>query len=576
MENDSNLNISPDVSMIWALLEKYRKADEEQLQEVLEESYTTGQSFQTVLYNYEIITEDELFQMISDELGYQFVELHVSAIDPEVTKSITPDIARTYSIVPIAEDEDSITLVTDQPFDTKLVDELHFVIAKECRIVVARPKEVQEAMEAFYPEQGGSVSEIIAELVNEHEKNSDNKNYTDLSDKELMDAANDTPIVKFVNVILQQAIRDKASDIHFEPFANEFRIRYRIDGDLYEMSPPPRHLAIPVISRIKVMSNMNISERRIPQDGRIELRINKKPVDLRVSTLPTRYGESVVLRILDRSVVNLDLDSLGMQKDIVTNIRKLIARPNGIFVVTGPTGSGKTTTLYSGIKEINRVEDKLLTVEDPVEYDIDGIMQVPVREQVGMTFANALRAFLRQDPDRIMVGEIRDRETAEIAIQASLTGHLVLSTLHTNDSPGSVTRLIDMGIEPFLISSTLVGVLAQRLIRRCCPNCREPYVPDDSELEAFGITREELRGRQFYRGSGCDTCNGSGYKGRVGIFELLRVTPEIQSLINRRCPTQEIKEVALRQGMNTLRQDGLKQVLAGVTSAKEVIQYTFA
>ena len=574
MEENYSLEVSPDISMIWQILVMRKVATEEQLQEVLEESRNNGQPFQKVLYNYEITTEDKLLQMIAEELGTEFVEIHISAIDQEFTKIITPDTARTYSIIPLSEDEDTITLATDHPFDTKLVDELHFVINKDCRIVVARPKEVQDALDAFYPEHGGSVADVISDLVNENQGK--DQDYANLSDQELLKAANDAPIVKFVNVILQQAIKDKASDIHFEPFGDSFRIRYRIDGDLYEMAPPPKNLAVPVLSRIKVMSNLNISERRLPQDGRIELHINRNPIDLRVSTLPTRYGESVVLRVLDRSVVNLDLDSLGMQPSMVADVRKIIGRPNGIFIVTGPTGSGKTTTLYSGLKELNKLEDKLLTVEDPVEYDIEGIMQVPVREQVGMTFANALRAFLRQDPDRIMVGEIRDKETADIAVQASLTGHMVLSILHTNDAAGTVTRLIDMGIEPFLISSTLVGVLAQRLIRRVCPNCKEQYVPDDSELDAFGITREDLAGRPFYRGTGCDNCNGSGYRGRVGIFELLRVTPEIQALVNRRCTTQEIKAQAEEQGMESLRKDGFKHVLAGITSAKEVIQYTFA
>lgn len=575
METDSPFEISPDVSMVWQILMSRKIANEEQLQEVLEESMNNNQPFEKVLYNYEIITEDQLLQIIAEELGTDFVEIHPSSLDPEVAAMITADTARTYNIIPLMQDEDTVTLATDHPFDTKLVDELHFVINKECRIVVARPREVQECMEAFYPDQGGTVTEALQSLIKEHDDAAaKEREYDKMSDQELLRAANDTPIVKFVNVVLQQAIKDKASDVHFEPFANEFRIRYRIDGNLFEMAPPPKQLAVPVISRIKVMSNMNISERRIPQDGRIELHVNKVPVDLRVSTLPTRYGESVVLRILDRTVVNLDLDALGMQKEMVSRIRKLISRPNGIFIVTGPTGSGKTTTLYSGIKELNKLEDKLLTVEDPVEYDIEGIMQVPVHEQVGMTFASALRAFLRQDPDRIMVGEIRDKETAEIAVQASLTGHLVLSTLHTNDAAGAVTRLIDMGIEPFLIASTIVGVLAQRLIRRCCVNCREPYDPDDSELEPFGVTREQLRGRKFYRGTGCDNCNGTGYRKRVGIFELLVMSPEIQALVNRRCPTQEIAAVATQQGMQSLRQDGFKQVLAGVTDVKEVLQYT--
>ena len=575
MPNENSIAISPNVSMIWQILLRKKIATEEQLEEVLEESHNNGQPFETVLYNYEIITEDKLLNLIAEELGTEFIEIHSGSMNEELIKTISGDTARTYNIIPVAEDEDTITLATDNPFDTKLIDELHFVINKDCRIVVARPREISEALDTFYPEHGGTVSDVIQELVTEHDKANKDKDFSKMTEEELLKAANDTPIVKFVNVILQQAIKDKASDIHFEPFQDEFRIRYRIDGALYEMTPPPKHLSIPVISRIKVMSSMNLSERRIPQDGRIELHVNKNPVDLRVSSLPTRYGESVVLRVLDRSVVNLDLDSLGMQKEMVSTVRKMISRPNGIFLVTGPTGSGKTTTLYSGVKELNKIEDKLLTVEDPVEYDLEGIMQVPVREQVGMTFANALRAFLRQDPDRIMVGEIRDKETADIAVQASLTGHLVLSTLHTNDSAGTVTRLIDMGIEPFLISSTLIGVLAQRLIRRVCPVCKEPYTPDDSELEAFNVTRAQIGDRQFWRGTGCDNCNGSGYRGRVGIFELLGVSPEIQQLINRRCPTQEIKEMAMKQGMETLRQDGYKQVLSGVTSAKEVIQYTF-
>ena len=576
MPNENSIAISPNVSMIWQILLRKKITTEDELEEVLEESHNNGQSFETVLYNYEIITEDKLLGLIADELGTQFVEIHPGSINEDLVKLISGETARTYNIIPISEDDDVITLATDNPFDTKLIDELHFVINKDCHIVVARPREIAEALDTFYPEHGGTVSDVIQELVSEHDASSKGKDFSKMTEEELLSAANDTPIVKFVNVILQQAIKDKASDIHFEPFQDEFRIRYRIDGALYEMTPPPKHLSIPVISRIKVMSSMNLSERRIPQDGRIELHVGKNPVDLRVSSLPTRYGESVVLRVLDRSVVNLNLDSLGMQKDMVTTVRKMISRPNGIFLVTGPTGSGKTTTLYSGVKELNKIEDKLLTVEDPVEYDLEGIMQVPVREQVGMTFANALRAFLRQDPDRIMVGEIRDKETADIAVQASLTGHLVLSTLHTNDAAGTVTRLIDMGIEPFLISSTLIGVLAQRLIRRVCPVCKEAYTPDDTELEAFGVTRDKIGNQQFWRGTGCDNCNGSGYRGRVGIFELLAVTSEIQQLINRRCPTQEIKEMAMKQGMETLRMDGFKQVVQGVTTAKEVIQYTFA
>jgi len=566
----ASIELTSDVSMIWHLLIREGIADEAQLEEVLEESVRNNLSFQNVLYNYEIISEDDLLRLVANELGSDFVEIQPSEISEETVAMLTPDVARTYGIIPLEGDQDSITVVAENPFDSRLIDELHFILGKDCKVDVGRPRDVTDAIDTLYPESTGTISEVLQEFEVNRKEDEELDSVEDLEK-----AANEAPIVRFVNIILNQAIKDKASDIHFEPFSDEFRIRYRIDGSLYEMAPPPKHLAVPVISRIKVMSNMNIAERRVPQDGRIQLRVNRKPVDLRVSTLPTRYGESVVLRILDRSVVNLSLDSLGMTTQMTDDIRSLFKRPNGIFVVTGPTGSGKTTTLYSGLREINTIEDKLLTAEDPVEYDIEGIMQVQIKETVGMTFANALRAFLRQDPDRIMVGEIRDVETAGIAIQASLTGHLVLSTLHTNDAAGAVTRLIDMGIEPFLISSTMIGVLAQRLVRRCCANCKEPYVPTDAELEGLGITRERVAGRPFYKGRGCEICNGSGYKGRVGIFELLRITPKIQQMINDRIPAQDIKREAINNGMLTLRSDGINQVLNGVTTASEIITYTF-
>ncbi len=568
----SQIDISADVNMIWNLLVSRGRATDEQLEEVLDESRRNGMSFQRVLYNYEIIDEDSLLKLVAEDLGTEFVEIRTGELDEELIELLSADVARTYGIIPLKQTEDSVTLVADNPFDPRLIEELHFVLNRECIIQVGRPKDVEEALDLFYPEKGGSINDVLEEIKSLHKE----EDLSNADQAELEKAANDAPIVRFVNIILQQAIKDQASDIHFEPFVDEFRIRYRIDGALYEMAPPPKHLAIPVISRIKVMSGLNIAERRLPQDGRIELRINRKPIDLRVSTLPTRYGESVVLRVLDRSVVSLSLDNLGMTPAMTKEIRHMIKQPNGIFLVTGPTGSGKTTTLYSGLREINTMEDKLLTAEDPVEYDIEGILQLPIREGIGMTFPRALRAFLRQDPDRIMVGEIRDVETAGIAIQASLTGHLVLSTLHTNDAAGAVTRLIDMGIEPFLISSTVIGVLAQRLIRRCCNNCKTAYIPDDRELRMLGITREDIAGKPFYRGGGCELCNGSGYKGRVGIFELLHISEAIQGMINRRMPTQDIKRKAIEEGLLTLRQDGINQVLLGVSTAAEVLQYTMA
>jgi type IV pilus assembly protein PilB len=377
-----------------------------------------------------------------------------------------------------------------------------------------------------------------------------------------------------VNLVLYQAVQDRASDIHFEPFENEFKIRYRVDGALYEMQPPPKSLALPVTSRIKVISGLNIAERRLPQDGRIKLTIGGRSVDFRVSTLPTQHGESVVLRILDQSVVQLDLENIGFPDDIYETFLYDISKPNGIIVVTGPTGSGKTTTLYAALKRLNKIESKLLTAEDPVEYDIEGIMQIPINESIGLTFARVLRSFLRQDPDIILVGEIRDQETAEIAIQASLTGHLVFSTLHTNDAAGAVTRLIDMGIEPFLISSTVEAILAQRLIRTICPHCKTAYQPEPRILEMMNLSKESVGDRPFYFGAGCKQCNNTGYRGRRGIFEYLRVTDPIRDLINKRKPTLVVRDKAVEMGMRTLRDDGLRCILDGYTTVEEVLKYT--
>ena len=371
-----------------------------------------------------------------------------------------------------------------------------------------------------------------------------------------------------------QAVQDRASDIHFEPIEEEFKIRYRVDGALYEMAPPPKHLATPVTSRLKSMANLNISERRLPQDGRISTVISGKQVDLRLSTLPTAFGESVVLRVLDRGAVQLDLKTLGLPKDGYDFIVETINQPNGIFTVTGPTGCGKTTTLYSCLRHINQIDTKLLTIEDPVEFDIEGIMQVQVNESAGMTFGKALRAFLRQDPDIIMLGEIRDLETAQIAVQASLTGHLVLSTLHTNDASGAVTRMVDMGVEPFLISSTLLAVLAQRLVRRICTSCRTPFEPSESQLQNMSLSAHDIGDKVFYYGRGCPNCNDTGYKGRKGIYELLAVSDAIRNLINDRAPTVVVRQKAIELGMVTLREDGLRGIYAGETTVEEVLKYT--
>jgi type IV pilus assembly protein PilB len=461
------------------------------------------------------------------------------------------------------------------PMNPSVVDEISYIVRKEVQPVVADHKTIEKIISRHYGDESEGVDDILKELGADTDIAKEASEAAATEDANIMgDLANEVPIVRFVNLVLFQAIQDRASDIHFEPFEDEFKIRYRVDGALYEMSPPPKHLALPVISRLKVMSNLNISERRLPQDGRISMPIGNKQIDLRVSTLPTQFGESVVLRVLDRSAVNLDIESLGLPKYVFDYINEAILQPNGIFVVTGPTGSGKTTTLYSCLRKVNTIDSKLLTAEDPVEFDIEGIMQVAVNEAVGMTFMKALRSFLRQDPDIIMLGEMRDLETSQIAIQASLTGHLVLSTLHTNDAPGAVTRLVDMGVEPFLISSSLMAVLAQRLVRTICKKCRTPFEPTENQLSLLNLSPHDIGDKVFYYGRGCQACNDTGYRGRKGIFELLVITDPIRNLINERAPSVVLRQKAVELGMVTLREDGLRSIFDGATTIEEIVKYT--
>jgi len=380
--------------------------------------------------------------------------------------------------------------------------------------------------------------------------------------------------VKLLNLILIQAIKDRASDIHFEPFEDQFKVRYRVDGVLYEMIPPPKHLALALSCRIKVLSNLNIAERRLPQDGRIRLSVMGRQVDVRVSTLPTAFGESVVLRVLDRTIVGLEIEQLGMRQDTLNQMNELIEKPNGIIIVTGPTGCGKTTTLYAFLKKINRLSDKLITTEDPVEYDLEGVVQVAINPRIGLTFDRCLRHILRQDPDKIMVGEVRDLETAQMSIQASLTGHLVLSTLHTNDAPGAVTRLIDMGVEPFLMTSTLETILGQRLIRTICPRCKTKYTPSEFILNELGLTLNDIEGKELFYGKGCHECNDTGYLGRTGIFELMVITDQLRELIMKRSPTVILRQTGQEQGMRTMRDEGILKLFDGMTTVEEVARET--
>ncbi len=542
-----------------------------QAEDVLNEAQLNGKTVAQVLIDSGFVDQHGFYQTIANALGVEYVDLDGEQIPPAVVKLIPSGLARLHRALPIALNGKTLRVALADPLDLRAAEDLRFALGKDVDVVVAPTDQIDARIKEYYGSDTSSMEEVLKQLGEAGEML---QIRGDESAAGVEAEANATPIIRFVDLILYQAIQDRASDIHFEPFEHEFKIRYRVDGALYEMSPPPRHLALPVISRVKVMASMNIAERRLPQDGRIQKNIAGRHVDLRVSTLPTQFGESVVLRVLDRTTVNLDLEMLGMPDYILEAIYEIINRPNGIFIATGPTGSGKTTTLYSCLRKINTIDSKLLTAEEPVEYDLEGIVQVPVSEAIGLTFARVLRAFLRQDPDRIMVGETRDLETAQISIQASLTGHLVFTTLHTNDAPGAITRLIDMGVEPFLISSTIEAVLGQRLLRSICPNCRTAYQPNESLLEQLDLTKRDIGNRQFFYGKGCDTCNHTGYKGRKGIYELMRITDPLRELINERAPTVVLKEKAIELGMVSLRQDGLRSIFAGDTTIEEVLKYT--
>ena len=511
------------------------------------------------------IDRNTIFYYVAESLGLDHVDLKGHTPPAEVISAIPAATARLYKAVPVSYDGHTLTVALADPSDHQASEEIGFALSQEMKFCVADSKQVLDAIERIYVagEGTGQMNDILGQLKS-----------IALSDGDEESEANSAPIVRYIDLVLEQAMREQASDIHFEPFEDEFKIRYRVDGALYEMSPPPAHLSNTIISRIKVMSNLNIAERRIPQDGRMVLSLADKDVDFRVSTLPTAHGESVVLRVLDRSSVSLNLENLGLPSELNEYIEETIVKPNGIFICTGPTGAGKTTTLYACLREINTIDSKLLTAEDPVEYDVEGIIQVPVNESIGLTFSRVLRAFLRQDPDRILGGEMRDVETAQIAIQASLTGHLVFSTLHTNDAPGAVTRLVDMGCEPFLVAASLEGVLGQRLLRTICDDCRQPYEPSAALLGELGLSPEDIGDKSFFTGGGCEECGGSGYRGRQGLFELLDISEPIAEMITDRAPTVVLRQKAIELGMTTLREDGLRNIYEGNTTIEEVLKYT--
>ncbi len=551
---------------------------DDQLETLLEtQQQHPGQLLGKVAENMALVTDEQLAQALAEQWNMQVIHLGDTVIPPNVLNLVTETMAQMYRIVPVSFRDNILTIALCDPQNLSIQDELRTFLGYEIRSVVATERDIVKALDRFYAASGESVESLVQDMDADVELAAaalaaNKEGAIDLTSVEAL--ADSAPVRKLLNMVLLLAIKDHASDLHFEPFEDEFRIRIKADGVLYEMVPPPRHLAFAITTRIKVMANLDIAERRMPQDGRIELSVGGHPVDLRVSVLPTMFGESVVMRVLDRSVVSLDLAKVGMDQPTLKSFREVMHKPNGIILVTGPTGSGKTTTLYSALSELNEITDKLITTEDPIEYDIDGIVQVPINADIGNTFAMCLRAILRQDPDKILVGEIRDLETAEIAIQASLTGHTVFSTLHTNDAPSTVTRLRDMGIAPFLITATVEAILAQRLVRRVCTQCREVQVPTSEMMQDLDLSQADIAGKTFYKGKGCDVCNNTGYKGRVGLFELLIMNDDLRDLVMKNASRDELRDAARSYGMVTLRDAGMDAAYEGRTTLDEVIRET--
>lgn len=558
------------------VLTKMGVVTRDQVQEGLGLQETRQATLGQLLLELGYIDQEQLNGALGYQQGMDTVDLGDYDIPPAVLELIPAEMANTYHVLPLQFDEKAkrITIAMRSADNYQALDTLRLMMGFSVEAVLAPADQLEKRISQYYGEDEESLASLVADLSDDDGADFELDGSKSIDLEAQIEMANDNRVVRLLNLVLLQAIKDKASDIHFEPFDDEFKMRYRIDGVLYEMIPPPKHLAIPIVSRIKVMANLDIAERRLPQDGRIELTVGEEPVDLRVAVLPTMFGESVVLRILDRGNVSLDLGKVGMREDDLDAFRQLIRKPNGIVIVTGPTGSGKTTTLYSALSELNQISEKILTAEDPVEYDIDGLVQVQVNPAVGLTFAAALRSFLRQDPDIVLIGETRDLETAQIAVQASLTGHLVFTTLHTNDAPSSIARLLDLGLENFLITATIEGILAQRLIRKICPRCKESYDASEDELYSLQLTLEDLEGRKLYRGKGCEYCNHSGYKGRMGLFEIMILDDDMRELIMKQASTQLLRSESRKRGMRTLRQSGLMALYDGITTIEEVIRET--
>jgi len=523
-----------------------------------------------------LIDEVQLQMALAAQRGMEYVSLDGVDIPPDVVEKVPAQMAKTYHIVPIEynKQQNELIVALDSPDNFRATDDLSTLMGFKVTAKITDRDMLESALTKYYETQDENINELIDEIQGDSFLAEFEGRNQSIDLDELKELSESNPVKKLLNLVLLQAIRDKASDIHFEPFENEYKMRYRIDGVLYEMVPPPKYIAAALSSRIKVMANLDIAERRLPQDGRISLTVESNPIDLRVSVLPTMFGESVVLRVLDRSQAMFDLGALGLRPEDQEIIRQLIHKPNGIIIVTGPTGCGKTTTLYSALNELNDIGTKIITTEDPIEYDIDGIIQVQMKPSIGLVFARCLRSILRQDPDIILVGEIRDLETAEIAAQSSLTGHIVFTTLHTTDAPSSIARLLDLGIEPFLLTATIEGIVSQRLVRKICENCKTAFEPSEAQLMELQLTPDDIKGKKFYYGRGCSKCNGTGYKGRIGVFEIMVFNDEIRDLVMNQASTAVLRAAGQKGGMRLLRENGLEAIYDGITTIDEVVKET--
>ncbi|MHB1426396.1 MAG: GspE/PulE family protein [Gemmataceae bacterium] len=540
----------------------------DQLEEAKGLQQSAGVKLQDALIKLEYATMEQIMTAIAEFHGLQFIDLTEVTIPAAVVELVPESVARENVVLPLSQDNGALKIIMSDPSDFDTVQKLQFILNKDIQPVLAAREQIIEAINRHY---GQSETESVDSMLAEFTDTAIDFTETEATASGTSFEESDAPVVKLCNLIIQEAVSLRASDIHIEPFADRVRIRYRIDGMLVERDSPPRRLLAPMLSRYKIMGNIDIAEKRRPQDGRIKMSIGGKHFDLRVSLLPTNLGQTCVMRILDRGSIQVSIKDLGFAEDDFRRFQNIIKRPNGIFLVTGPTGSGKTTTLYAALNELNRPDRKIITAEDPVEYYLPGVNQVEVKHQIGLDFARIIRAMLRQAPNIILVGEIRDHETAEIAVQASLTGHLVFSTLHTNDAPSAITRLIDIGVQPFLVASSVIAIMAQRLVRLVCPKCKAPDQPSHSELKASGLTQEQIKNATFMRGRGCGHCNHTGYRGRKGIFEMMRLNSTIREMTFKREPTQTIRRQARLLGMRTLLEDGLNKALAGITTLEEVL-----